>query len=162
MPTDWIIYACLILGLSSALVGGVLKGFSEFIMKGLQLTDPSGGIEAMQHINRTVMRTEFIFSFMALAPLTIGMAAYSWISLSGIERGLIVSACLIYISTVFLVTILGNVPMNNRLARLPFSSAEAEVYWKEYGRKWTQLNHVRTVGSIITSVLFLLAMVTVA
>ena len=47
MPTDWIVYACLFLGLSSALVGGVFQAFSDFVMRGLMLAQPAGGIDSM-------------------------------------------------------------------------------------------------------------------
>lgn len=162
MPTDWIVYACLILGLSSALVGGALKAFSEFIMAGLVRTAPAGGIEAMQHINRTVMRTEFIVSFIVLAPASIAFAVYGVFALDGFARHLIVAAAIVYCSSVFLVTVAGNVPMNERLAGMQAQSREAQEYWAVYGRRWTRLNHVRTIGSIATAGLYFLAMLAIA
>ncbi|MEL7029422.1 MAG: anthrone oxygenase family protein [Pseudomonadota bacterium] len=162
MPAEWTPYACLVLGLSSALVGGVLKGFSEFIMKGLLRTNPAGGIEAMQHINRTVMRTEFLVSFMALAPLSLAFAIYAGLNLAGLERTFVIAAALVYCASVFLVTVAGNVPMNERLAKLDFASQEAAEYWAHYGRKWTQLNHVRTLGAVATATLYFMAMLALA
>lgn len=60
MTFDWTLYFCLFLALWSALVGGVFKAFSEFIMAGLLRAEPAAGIESMQWINRTVLRTEFV------------------------------------------------------------------------------------------------------
>ncbi len=162
MPSDWTVYACLLLGLSSALVGGVFKAFSEFLMRALMRTQTAGAIEAMQHINRTVMRTEFIVSFIALAPLSLAFAAYGLFHLTGLERNLVAAAALVYCGGVFLVTIAGNVPMNNRLATMDHTSTEAAQYWTVYGRRWTRLNHIRTIGAITTAGMYFLAMVAVA
>jgi len=158
MSIDWVPYACLILALMSALVGGVLSAFSEFIMKSLLLTRGAGGVEAMQHINRTVMGTVFLASFLALAPLTAAFAGYAWLRLDGAAQTAVVAAAAAYWGTVFIVTIAGNVPMNERLARLDPASPEAQTYWRLYGRVWTRLNHIRTLGAIGTATLYLLAM----
>ena len=56
---------CLALAVWSALVGGVFKAFSEFIMRALARTAPACGIAAMQQINRVVLRTEFVFAIIA-------------------------------------------------------------------------------------------------
>ena len=154
---NWIVYACLFVGLASALVGGVFQSFSDFVMRGLVLADPPGGIESMQHINRTVFRSVFLATFLVLVPIVLGMAGYAWFNLSGAGRTLILAAALIYIVTVFLVTMLGNVPMNERLAGLAYESPEAAAYWQIYGRVWTWWNHARTFGSIATAVCFLWA-----
>lgn len=161
MPHDWIVYACLVLGLSSALVGGVFKGFSEFIMKALAQTEPAAGIEAMQNINRTVMRTEFLFSFILLAPLSVSLAAYGLLGQTGPSRALFIAASAVYVGSVFLVTVLGNVPMNEKLAKLDHRSSEARAYWAVYLSRWTRLNHVRTIGSIVTAALYFVAMLVI-
>lgn len=57
------------------------------------------------------------------------------------------------------MTMFGNVPMNKKLERLDHTSSEAEAYWLEYGRVWTRLNHVRSLGSILTAGLYLIAAV---
>ena len=53
------------------------------------------------------------------------------------------------------MTIIGNVPMNNRLDRLDHTSPDAQAYWARYGRDWTRLNHVRTLGSVATAVVYM-------
>ncbi len=49
--------------------------------------------------------------------------------------------------------------MNNKLEALEYISFEAEVYWKHYGRIWTRLNHVRSLGSIPKAGLYVIAAV---
>ncbi len=162
MTTNWSVYACLIVGLSAALVAGVFQSFSDFVMRGLLLAQPAGGIESMQHINRTVFRSVFIASFVALVPVTVGFAIYAGFYLGGPGRTLIIAGAVSYVVAVFLVTAFGNVPMNEHLDAMAFGSPEAATYWQKYGRDWTLLNHVRTFGSVATATCLLLAAIAFA
>lgn len=157
MTHDWILYFCLFLALWSAVIGGVFSAFSEFIMRGLLRTEPAGGIEAMQHINRTVLRTQFVAGILVIAPASIALAAYAMYAIDGAAKMAVIAAPVVYIPSVFLMTMFGNVPMNNRLERLDYRSMEAATYWRTYGRDWTRLNHVRAVGSVLTAGLYLAA-----
>ena len=162
MTLNWAIYASLALGLSSALVAGVFQAFSDFVMPALVRTRPEGAIEAMQMINRTVFRSVFLVMLLGLTPLSLGFAAYAYFNLSGAAQVWIMIGAVIYVVAVFLVTMLGNVPMNNRLDNMPFAAADTATYWQTYGRVWTGWNHVRTLGSLVTATCFLVASVTLA
>lgn len=155
MITDWLNILCLALGLAAALVAGVFWGFSSFIMRGLREAEPAGGIAAMQGINRTVLRSEFLVSFLVLAPASMAFAVWAAFNLDGAAQRLIIMAAIVYVSTVLLVTVFGNVPMNQRLAGLRAGSAEAADYWPSYDRVWTRWNHVRSVGAMATAGLYL-------
>jgi len=157
MTFHWTLYFCLFLGLWSALVAGVFKAFSEFIMSGLLLAKPSSGIESMQHINRTVLRTEFVAALLSIVFFSSLFALYALVVFEGAGRVVIVLAALIYVPSVFLMTMKGKVPMNQRLDKLDCLSGEAVRYWSEYGVRWTRLNHIRTLGSILTAGLYLVA-----
>lgn len=157
MAFHWTLYFCVFLALWSALVGGVFKAFSEFIMAGLLRAEPAAGIESMQHINRTVLRTEFVAALISIAVFSIAFAAYALVVIVGPGQYAILGAALVYVPSVFMMTMFGNVPMNERLARLDHRSEEAATYWVIYGKQWTRLNHVRTLGSIFTAGLYLIA-----
>jgi uncharacterized membrane protein len=160
MTFHWSLYFCLFLALWSALVGGVFKAFSEFIMAGLLRAEPAAGIESMQWINRTVLRTEFVAALISIAVFSVLFALYACFVFTGPGRVVIVMAALIYVPSVFLMTLYGNVPMNTKLAKLDPRSDEAALYWASYGTQWTRLNHVRTLGSICTAGLYLVAAIT--
>ncbi|WP_306253153.1 DUF1772 domain-containing protein [Parvularcula sp. IMCC14364] len=157
MTYEWPLYFCLFLALWSAVIGGVFSAFSEFIMSGLLRAAPSGGIEAMQHINRTVIKTQFVAGILSIALFSVLFALYSLTVFEGAARGTLIFAPVVYLPTVFFMTIFGNVPMNNKLDRLDHTSASAEAYWIKYGRDWTRLNHVRSLGSILTAGLYVIA-----
>lgn len=160
MTYEWPLYFSLFLALWSAIIGGTFSAFSEFIMKALLRTVPAGGIEAMQHINRTVIKTQFVAGILSIALFSVLFAIYSLFAFTGSAMVTIILATIVYIPSVFLMTMFGNVPMNNKLEALDYTSFEAQVYWKKYGRIWTQLNHVRSLGSIATAGLYVIAAIT--
>ncbi len=160
MTTNWIVYACMAVGLSSALVAGVFQSFSDFVMKALGAAEPAGGIEVMQMINRKVFRSVFLVMLLGLVPVTLGFATYAYFNLSGPSQVWIMSGATIYAISVFFVTMFGNVPMNNRLDGMNYEMVETVNYWRMYGKVWTNWNHVRTFGSATTAICFLLASIT--
>lgn len=157
MTYEWLLYASFFLALWSAVIGGVFSAFSEFIMAGLLRARPSAGIQAMQEINKTVIRTQFVAGIMLIPVLSVAVAVYGANHLEGAARIALIAAPAIYIPSVFLMTMIGNVPMNNRLESLDPESAEAAAYWQVYGRRWTRLNHFRSLGSILTALVYLVA-----
>ncbi len=121
--------------------------------------DAMNAASPLRVVEETVMRSLFLTSFLLLVPLTLAFAIYAFLKLGGPGQALIIAAAVIYVVSVFLVTMLGNVPMNNHLASLAYASSEAEAYWSTYGRVWTMWNHVRTAGSAATAACFMLAAV---
>ncbi|WP_394729075.1 DUF1772 domain-containing protein [Altererythrobacter sp. GH1-8] len=160
MTYDWPVYFCLFLALWSAIVGGVFSAFSEFIMSALLKAEPSSGLEAMQHINRDVIKTQFVAGILSIAVFSTLFAIYSLVVFEGAALATLLLAPLVYVPSVFLMTMFGNVPMNNKLDSLERTSTKAHTYWLEYGRKWTRLNHVRAIGSVLTAGLYIIASVT--
>ena len=143
----WILFLAQLAILAYALVGGVLLAFSDFVMRALDKTSGAGGIEAMQSLNREVMRWIFMSFFLGLAPLSLFFCAYGliWAEASfgvplAIAGGLYFFGC-------FVLTVFGNVPMNNALGGLDAASEEAKTYWSQtYLPRWTALNTLRTVA----------------
>lgn len=160
MTYEWPLYFCLFLALWSAIVGGVFSAFSEFIMSALLKTETAGGMEAMQHINRDVIGTQFVAGILAIALFSTLFAFYSLAVFEGTALVALILAPAVYLPGVFLMTIFGNVPMNNRLDRLDHTSPEGQAYWREYGREWTRLNHLRSFGSVLTAGLYTIAAIT--
>lgn len=160
MTYEWPLYFSLFLALWSAIVGGNFSAFSEFVMPALKRTEPAGGIEAMQHINRDVMKTQFVAGILSIAVFSSIFALYSLFVFEGAALVTLILAPLVYLPSVFLVTMLGNVPMNNALARVDHGSLDARIYWEKYTRNWALFNHARSLGSVLTSGLYLIAAIT--
>ena len=139
-----------------ALVGGVFLAFSDFIMRALAKTSGAGGIEAMQHVNREVFRWVFMTLFLGLAPLSLLIGGYAFWTLEGPGAALIAVAGLTYLVGCFGVTVLLNVPLNERLAATPAEDAAALAFWRTvYVPRWTFWNSVRTAACILAAGLLL-------
>ena len=71
MTPQWMLLASEFSVIAFALVAGVFLTFSDFVMRSLAATQPAGGIEAMQQINRKVFRTLFMVLLIGMA-ITFG------------------------------------------------------------------------------------------
>jgi uncharacterized membrane protein len=142
--------------LAYALVGGVFLAFSDFIMRSLALTGGHGGVEAMQVINREVLRWVFMTLFLGMAAVSLVIAGYGAFGVSGPAGTLIMVAGLVYLIGCFGVTVFFNVPMNEALAGMEMSSGTTRDYWlRTYVPRWTFWNTVRTVACVISAALLL-------
>ena len=142
--------------LAYALVAGVFLAFSDFIMRSLAITNGTGGLEAMQVINREVFRWVFMTLFLGMAGVSIIIAGYAWVGLSGPASMLILMAALVYLFGCFGVTVAFNVPMNEALAGMDLSSDATRDYWQQtYVPRWTFWNSVRTGAAALSAALLL-------
>lgn len=154
--SDGIILVAQLAILAYALVGGVFLAFSDFIMRSLAKTSGAGGVEAMQSINREVFRWVFMTLFLGLTPVSLFFGLYGVIWASGSEGAALTIAGGLYFFGCFMLTALGNVPMNNALARLDPASPEADVYWRRtYLPRWTRLNTLRGVACFAAAAVLL-------
>lgn len=145
--------------LAYALLAGVFLAFSDFIMRALSRTSGTGGVETMQVINREVFRYVFIPLFIAMAPVSLVIAAYGGAVLGSGPGFVMMLAGLAYLMGCFGVTIRGNVPMNEALDRMDLAEAATLDYWVDtYLPRWTFWNTVRTIACMISAAFMLLAM----
>lgn len=156
--SDWFMLLAGLCVIGCAVLGGVFLAFSDFIMRSLAKTPGPGGAQAMNSINREVFRYVFIPMFLAMTPVLIGLAVLAWMQTG--KPALYIAAALVYGLSVFGVTVVRNVPMNNALAALDETSSEGAAYWNgTYLPDWTFWNSVRTVGCVLASAILLYALV---
>lgn len=145
--------------LAYALVGGVFLAFSDFIMRSLSLTGGTGGVEAMQVINREVFRWVFMVLFLGMAAVSLAVAGYGASNLAHSSGVLILAAGLVYLIGCFGVTVFFNVPMNEALAGMDLSSDATRAYWTgTYLPRWTFWNTVRTAACAVSAALLLVGL----
>ncbi len=162
MTSTWFLIVCEIAVIACGLVSGVFLTFSDFVMKSLAAANPAGGIESMQIINRKVFKTVFmvlLLGMSALSPLLIG---YAYLYVSGSASSWVIAGGASYLAGVFLVSLVFNVPMNQRLDAMDYSGADAATYWKTYVPSWTFWNHIRTISSGGSAICYLVACVWLA
>jgi len=151
--SDWIQILYIGSAIGSALIGGLLFAFSAFIMKALGKIPAPEGIRAMQSINRVIINPLFFTVFFGTALLSIvSILLYPTLDLP-VSHWVWVGS-LNYLLGPIGLTIVGNVPLNNRLAAADPDSEEGQALWSFYLKRWTQLNHIRTTASLLASFCF--------
>ena len=150
----WLTVAAQLSILGYALLAGVFLAFSDFIMRALRETPSAGGPAAMQAINREVFHYVFIPLFLAMAPVSVLLAvAAAMLAPSPMP---FVAAAAVYVAGAFGVTVVRNVPMNNRLAEFEAGSADGQDYWAgTYLPRWTTWNSVRAAACLLSAGLML-------
>ena len=147
--------------IGAALVAGIFYAFSTFIMGALGRLEPPQGIAAMQSINIVVINPLFFLAFFGTGALCAAAIIVMFVSGSGDAIGPVIAGGVLYIFGCIGVTIVGNVPLNDRLAEQQPDDVEAESLWRTYLVRWTRWNHVRTAASLAASALLLVAAVAV-
>lgn len=156
----WIRTAAIAATVGSGLVAGTFFAFSSFVMGALGRLPAVQGIAAMQSINVVVLNPLFLGVFLGTAALSLGLAIAIPFHLSTSGIGFLLAGSMLYLLGTFLVTILGNVPMNDALAAVtPGTGAET---WARYQSGWTIWNHVRTLAATGATLAFVLGLIRLA
>jgi uncharacterized membrane protein len=137
----------------SGLVGGVFFAFSVFVMRALAQLPAPQGLAAMQRINVTVITPLFLGAFLGALPV-LAVSAYLAHAANRTQASVLLGlATLVYALGSVVVTLLFNVPRNDRLASCPADTPQAADYWRTYVREWSRWNHVRCVASLLATAL---------
>lgn len=142
--------------IGSGIAGGVFFAFSTFVMQALARQPAAAAIATMQAINVTVINPLFLGIFLGTALVCAVLLGGT--ALGEISFALAAAGAVFYLAGIFGVTMLANVPRNERLARLSAESAEAEEYWPVYVREWSRWNHLRAAAGILAASSFILAL----
>ena len=150
-------FSLIAVSMGSGMMAGLFAAFSSFVMRALKDIDDTAAIAAMQSINIKIVRPSFLLVFLGtaaaglllpfVAPHELGHAA-NWTLLAA---GVYTLGCVG-------VTMVKNVPLNNRLAAVDAGSVEAKEVWALYLHKWLMWNHVRTLSTLASTALFLFAL----
>jgi len=145
--------------LGSALVGGIFFAFSSFIMKALAGVPSAEGIGAMQSINVVVLNPSFLGAFMGTAVVSLGAGGLALAGWGRPSAPFFLGGALFYLVGTYLVTLRGNVPLNNQLAALSTTDPAARDVWEHYLSRWTMWNHVRTAAAMVAALLYTLGLI---
>lgn len=149
--TGWRFVLTFISALGSGLIAGVFFAFSSFVMRALGRLPAPQGITAMQSINIVVLNPVFLGVFVGTALLCLVLAASAVWGWRASGAGYLLAGSVLYFVGTFLVTMVGNVPLNDRLAAVDPSSAEGAQVWATYLSQWTFWNTVRTVAGLLAA-----------
>lgn len=145
--------------LSSGLIAGFLFAWQVSVIPGNKLVSNQTYLETMQNINRAILNPAFFLFFIGSVPVLILHAIYQTFSGFGMYFWISVSATIFYMIGVFVVTGVGNVPLNNELDQLKLSTLSEHDQSKfriYYESNWNRLHTIRTWFSILVFALLIL------
>jgi len=134
--------------LGCALAAGVFYAFSSFVMAGLDLTPPPKAVAAMQGINVAAVRPPLMLVLFGTAPLCLAVAVVAVIDLDGAASWFGLAGAVAYLVGTVGVTMLCNVPLNERIDKVDADGPAAAEEWRRYYGSWCGWNHVRTVAGL--------------
>lgn len=144
--------------IGSALIAGIFLAFSSFIMKALARLPASQGMTAMQSINVAVLNPVFLGVFMGTTIISLLITILAVIGWQMPAAPYYLVGAVFYIIGTFLVTGMGNVPLNNQLAAVSANDPAASDSWQHYLDQWTRLNTIRTFSATIAAVMMLIGL----
>lgn len=133
------------------LIAGIFFAFSDFVMKSLNRMEETAAIEAMQSINLWVYRSFFMIGLYTMVPVSL-FGIFNWAFNAGDPLFAMGGAA--YLIGVIIVSGLGNIPLNEKLAKLPSGDLATKKFWVHYVQKWSALNHLRVLGATVAALFF--------
>lgn len=143
--------------LGSGVMAGLFCSFSNFIMKSLSGISPSKGIAAMQSINIVIVRPVFLLFFFGTGVLSVAAVMLGWQDLGVGARTLGIIGGAVYILGCLGVTVAFNVPLNNKLALVNPDGEAGEKMWEIYLSQWVRWNHIRSLATLSSTTLLIMA-----
>jgi len=137
------------------LLAGLYFAFSTFIMRALDRTGAEAGATVMNAINVEILRSTFMPLFLGTTASSAILALIALIRWGEPRSLSMFLGGVLYVVGMFVVTMVFNVPLNNRLAKT--DSGEVNTVWRHYLNVWTRWNLVRTLTSTVASALFIAA-----
>lgn len=139
--------------LLASLSTGVFFGYATSVNGALGKLKDRDYIRAMQHINVVIQNPLFLSVFLLpLAFLPFVTFAYGG-DFSSLRFMLFAAATLFYALGMFGVTMTGNVPLNDRLAKVDtYHAADKELaaVRSTYAKRWNRLHAIRTISGIFS------------
>lgn len=148
--------------LLTGLIAGLFYSYDCSVIKGLgNLPDPEY-LRAFKSINRAILNPYFFAGFIGCL-LVLPIAAWLNYKDGGATSCyFLVAATVVYIASVFGVTVLGSVPWNNLVDRFDItaaSQADIQAMRQRFEINWNRLNHIRTYASMLSFLLGILSLV---
>ena len=156
--------AVLLSTLLCALVAGFVLGFAIVVMPGIRTLGDLDYLRSFKAMDGVIQNNQPVFMLVwlgsALALLASTLLGI-W-QLAGLDRALLIAACVIYIFGVQVPTVMFNIPLNNRLQSLDLdtvSEPELRAVTELFETRWLRWNSIRTIVATLTTVLLLVLLV---
>ena len=149
-----LVLATLLTGLSA----GLCFTWTNAVTTGLSRLDDLSYLAAFQQMNRTILNPTFFLVFFGPV-LAIGVSIFLFKGASSQILWMLVAAFAIYFLGVALVTVFGNVPINevlNQTDLKQITEIDVKSLRSRFETKWVRLHLIRTYASSISFLLLIL------
>ena len=149
-----LIVATLLTGLSA----GLCFTWTNTVTTGLARLDDIGYLAAFQQMNRTILNPTFFLVFFGPV-LAIAGSAFLHKNSATPVLWILIAAAILYLAGVALVTVFGNVPINEVLNNTDLeqiNSIDAQTLRMKFENQWVKLHRIRTITSSISFLLLIL------
>ena len=149
-----LVVATVLTGLSA----GLCFTWTNAVTTGIARLTDTAYLQAFQQMNRTIINPTFALVFIGpvfLIPLT----AYQYSNAGSKVLLLLEVAAILYVIGVAMVTMFGNVPLNEMLDKLDLttiSAEDAKAFRTQFEAKWNSFHLVRTITSFISLTLLVI------
>ena len=144
----------------TGLTAGLCFTWGNAVTPGIGRLDDLGFLQSFQEMNRAIINPTFLVVFMG--PVVLHLAnAYLFRNELRQVWFLIVVAAVLYFVGLFLVTVLGNVPLNEMLDKTDLSAANADelaTLREKFEAPWNRLHNIRTISTILSAILLTLSL----
>ena len=136
--------AALLVALLNAINAGVFLAFTTMVSRSLRETPGDAGASIMRRINDLAPRSVFLLFFLG-APVVAGATLLLAITRGALSAPIVGAVA----STVaaFVVSVIWNIPWNNRLERASGNS----TVWALFCRAWPRANTARALLSLLAA-----------
>ena len=151
-----IIALVLLTGLSA----GLCFTWTNAVTPGIGRLDDLGYLQSFQQMNRTILNPVFFIVFFGPFFLNL-ISIYLFKSNSSHLLWLLILAGVLYFFGVLVVTVFGNVPLNEMLDKTDLGIAsidELRQLREKFEVKWNRLHSIRTFTSIISFILLIISL----
>lgn len=149
-----LIVATLLTGLSA----GLCFTWSNAVTTGLSRLDDISYLAAFQQMNRTILNPTFFVVFLGPVFAIAGSVFLHRNSVTPV-LWMMIAAAILYFVGVGLVTVLGNIPINEVLNKTDLNaidSVDAKALRMRFEHDWVRLHRIRTYTSSISFLLLIL------
>lgn len=140
----------IVTGVLVSLLAGVFFAFTVSVNGGLRRLKDLEYVRAMQSINSVIQNPLFLGVFM-LPVILLPWVTFMFWNQGGLLAMLLLTTSILYIVGSFGVTVAGNVPLNEKLARA--TETEASAARVAFEKPWNRLHTIRTLASVAATIL---------
>jgi uncharacterized membrane protein len=159
MEIDFKIIILILSILFTGLTAGLCFTWSNAVTPGIGQLDNISFLKAFQSMNRVIINGQFMLVFMG--PIVLLFLNTYLFRNNGIEFWLFLIAAILFLVGIGLVTIFGNVPLNEILDNSNLESLtkiELQELRNKFEQPWSSWHAIRTLSSFTSFVLLILGM----